>query len=440
MRLVQATVARDDLEDVKRALHRANIDFFATHETGTDGYESVLYISIPEEDVERVLGQLYDAGLDADDHVVIIETEVDIFGRTDGQHDDAGEHARIAAAELEGKVEDLLSDRRTYVSMLLLSTIVATTGLLLDSAAVVVGAMVIAPLFGPAVSTSVGTVIDNEELYRTGIRYQLFGVLVAVATAVAFAWIMRVTFLTPTGLSITSTPEIAERLSPDILSLIVALAAGIAGVLSIATGAGRALVGVMMAAALLPPAATVGIGVAWMEPLVAANSGILLGVNVLAINLAGLATLWYLGYRPRTWLRLAQARPVVIRRVAVLGIAVGLSAALLLTVTYANAQQSQLESALEGEIEGTLATPRYANVSLVDVKAIQDQPVLVPETERVAVTVATPPGEYMPGLQRRIDENVTDEVGTDVPVEIRITLLVEDETLVNPSAPAETSS
>ncbi len=295
MRLLQVTVPPDVLPDVEEVLDERGTDYFATDEVTTDQYAVVLYISIPDDEVEPILGELYRTGLGSEDHVVIIESEVDIFQRADGQLEGLGDYKRVAAAELEGQTEDLIPDHRTFLTMMVLSTIVATTGLLLDSSAIVVGAMVLAPLLGPAISASVGTVIDKSELFHRGVRLQAIGVVVGVLTATAFAWIMRTAYLVPSGFAVTATPQIVERLSPDLLSLIVALVAGVAGILSIATGAGMALVGVMMAAALLPPAATVGIGIAWLNPGVALQSGVLLAVNLLAINFAGLVTLWYLG-------------------------------------------------------------------------------------------------------------------------------------------------
>lgn len=287
MRLIQATVPSNILPAVEQVLEERGIDFFGTDEAATDDYGTVVCISIPEDKVEPVLSDLYDAGLDTDDHVVIIDTAVDIFGQTDAPDADVGGHARIAAAELKGKTEDLIPDHRTIITMMVLST-------------VVVGSMVLAPLFGPAISASVGAVIDESGLFWRGVQLQVLGVLLAITSGTRFAWIMKTAYLLPSGFALTAAPQVVDRLSPDLLSLVVALVAGVAGAISIATAAGQALVGVMMAAALLPPAAVVGVGLAWGAPAIAFQSGILLLVNLLGINFAGLGTLWYLGYRPQS--------------------------------------------------------------------------------------------------------------------------------------------
>jgi uncharacterized hydrophobic protein (TIGR00271 family) len=308
--------------------------------------------------------------------------------------------------------------------MMVLSSIVATTGVFLDSPAVVVGSMVLAPLFGPAVSASVGTVIDNSALFRRGITYQAFGILLAVTGAIVFAFVMKITYLLPSGFALTAAPQVAARLSPDLLSLVVALVAGIAGVVSIATGGGRALVGVMMAAALLPPAAIVGIGVAWGEPVVAIHSAILLSVNLLAVNFAGLVTLWYLGYRPQSWIQLPQIRRALVRRAGILLLAIVVMSAFLWNVTYAGAQRSQLETAIEDDTQQLLNEEEiYDNVTLVNVRVEPDQSSLSSEPQKVTITLARPPGERNLTLHRQIDERVEQRIGRDIPTEIRVTLL-----------------
>ena len=423
MRLIQATVPSGCLGAVAGALDDHGVDYFATDERGTDAYEAVMYVSTPEEDVEDVLGYLYEAGLDAEDHVVLIDTAVDIVGRTGTGESGGDGHARIAAAELQGKTEDLLPDPRTFVTMMFLSTVVATTGVLLDSSAVVVGSMVLAPLFGPAVSASVGTVIDEPDLFWEGLRLQVVGIGIAVGAATAFAWLLKTAYLVPSGFALLAAPQIVERLSPDLLSLVIAF---VAGVISIATASGRALVGVMMAAALLPPAAIVGIGIAWWTPAVALHSGVLLLVNLLAINLAGLLTLWYLGYRPDTWVQVPQTRRAMLKRGGVLLVAILVISAYLWTVSYAGAQRSQLEEAVEEDVGDLLSAERYTDVVLVDVRVEQDRASLRPEPDRVVVTIGQPPDSYHPTLHREINDRVRERAGDGVTVDVRVTFVFRD--------------
>ncbi|WP_226012726.1 TIGR00341 family protein [Halomicrobium salinisoli] len=437
MRLVQATVPYGVLEGVTERLDEHGVDYFAMDETATDDYVAVLYFSVPREELESLLSGLYETGLDAEDHVSVIDSEVDLFGRAEASPGTREGHKGVAGGELVGRTEELLPNVRTYVSMIVLSVIVATTGLLLDSVAVVVGAMVIAPLYGPAVSTSVGTVVGNRRLFTRGIELQVIGVVIAVAGATLFAWFLKVGYLSPAGLAITSTPQIASRLSPDILSLVVALVAGVAGILGMATSTRVTLVGVMMAAALLPPAAVVGIGIAWWEPPVAVHAAALLAVNVLAINFAGLVTLWYLGYRPHSRIQLSQTRRHLAKRAGLLLVGIVLVSGLLVSVSYQNVQQSQLEQSIGDQVAELLDEERYANVSLVNVKAIEQQGTVLSETDRVVVTIGRPPDQPRPGLRYEIDDLVRDETEADVAVDVRVVLVYTetwDTDVSNPTA------
>lgn len=166
-----------------------------------------------------------------------------------------------------------------------MSTVIATAGLLLDSAATIVGAMVVAPLMGPALAASVGVVVDNDELATRGIILQVGGLAAAVTTAVLVGWSLRGTVLHPPGLDITTVPQIQERTTPNVLALFLALGSGVAGVISLTRNVGSVLVGVAIAVALIPPVATAGLGIAWGHPTVVITAGTLVLVNLLSINL-----------------------------------------------------------------------------------------------------------------------------------------------------------
>ncbi len=144
-----------------------------------------------------------------------------------------------------------------------MSTAIATAGLLLDSAATIIGAMVVAPLMGPALAASVGVVVDDDELATRGVVLQVFGLLASIATAALIGWLLRGTVLLPPGFDVTTVPQVRERITPDLLAVFLALGSGIAGVVSLVRNVGSVLVGVAIAVALVPPAATVGLGIAW---------------------------------------------------------------------------------------------------------------------------------------------------------------------------------
>jgi uncharacterized hydrophobic protein (TIGR00341 family) len=330
---------------------------------------------------------------------------------------------RIARQELVARAEDLAPSRPTYVVMTLVSTIIAAAGLLLNSPATVVGSMVIAPLLGPAMSASVGTVVDDDELFRRGVLLQLLGLALAIVGAAVFALAVKETHVVPPGLDVLSLSEVRERLRPDFLSLVVALGAGVAGVFSLMTGVSSALVGVAIAVALIPPAATVGIGLAWGIPTLAVGSLVLVSVNVLSINLAALVVLWYSGYRPERFFQIGEARTAVLKRVGVLVLAIVVLSAFLGGVTYDSFQSANTEQAINEAVGDLVENPEYANVTLVDTRFEYERGIVVREPTGVVVTLGVPPGSDFPEIANRLDERIDARAGRDLDVEVRYVLV-----------------
>ncbi len=152
-----------------------------------------------------------------------------------------------------------------------MAAMIATAGLLLDSAAIVVGSMVIAPLIGPAMASCVGTVVDDNELFKSGVTKQLRGLFFAILGSALFTRLALSLFISP-NLEVLQLGQVVEGIHPGFLSLTVALGSGVAGALSMTSGINTALVGVMISVALIPPTATVGLGIATLEVRIVAGA------------------------------------------------------------------------------------------------------------------------------------------------------------------------
>ena len=210
----------------------------------------------------------------------------------------------------------------------------------------------------------------------------------------------------------------------------MALGAGAAGVISLAAGVSVALVGVMIAAALIPPAAAVGIGIAWGKPMVALGAGVLVLVNVLSINLAAIVTLQYMGYRPKNWFKLEHSREETIKRIGVLVVGIALLSVFLGGVTYFTYQGSQFEQGADSAVAHVFQQPSYQQAEKLGTKVqyrqtfplgkndyTQNLPFQKPH--RVVVTVGRPQGKQYPQLAQRIHDRITQRTGRDVVVQIR---------------------
>jgi uncharacterized hydrophobic protein (TIGR00341 family) len=186
-----------------------------------------------------------------------------------------------------------------FLLMVCLSTIVAAIGLIENSVAVVIGAMVIAPLLGPNIALAFATSLGDHPLIWKSLKTNLAGLALTLLITLAIG------ALWPDALA---SPEILARTDVGLDGVVLALASGAAAVLSLTTGLSSVLVGVMVAVALLPPAATLGMLLGSGQAGLALGAGLLLAVNIVCINLSAKLMFLYRGVRPRTWLEKRRAR------------------------------------------------------------------------------------------------------------------------------------
>ncbi|MEM6943491.1 MAG: TIGR00341 family protein [Pseudomonadota bacterium] len=229
--------------------------------------------------------------------------------------DERSRRARAASREeLYQQVAGGAALTRDFLTLVMLSTVVAGVGLVNDNVAVVIGAMVIAPLLGPNLAIALATAVGDRAMVIAALRSLAAG----LALAVGLAALLPLAFEIDLG-----NQELGSRTVVGFDAIALALASGAAAALSISTGVSSVLVGVMVAAALLPPACTIGIALAVWEPWAAAGAALLLGVNLASVNLAAIGVFLAKGVRPRNWHERSGARQSV--RLTILALAIGLA-------------------------------------------------------------------------------------------------------------------
>lgn len=157
---------------------------------------------------------------------------------------------RVACMELVTKMTDGVEISRNYILTVIMSVIVATVGLVRNNVAIIIGAMVIAPLLTPNMALSLAATLGDAHLARRALKANVLGILMAVVLAALVGLVLHAD---PAG------SEIASRAEVGYSDIILALAAGGAGALAFTSGVSAALVGVMVAVAILPPLATAGL-------------------------------------------------------------------------------------------------------------------------------------------------------------------------------------
>lgn len=239
-----------------------------------------------------------------------------------------------------------------YLTLMVLATLLAVTGLFANSAPVIIGAMILAPLMSPIISLSMGVLRQDTTLIFDSSRSLLLGVGLALGFATVMTW------FTPLW---SINDQIAARLSPTLLDLGVAIISGIAGAYAHSRAeVAKSLAGVAIAVALVPPLAVAGIGIGWFDWTVFWGAFLLFLTNLAGIVLAAALTFMVLGFSP---IRLAR-KGLVVSLIVVVLVSMPLVSSFVRMV-----DEHVLVSSLEGRV--------FFSAELQDVRVKPGNPLLI---------------------------------------------------------------
>ncbi|QDT48371.1 hypothetical protein Pan258_24130 [Symmachiella dynata] len=286
-----------------------------------DAQQIVLHLLVPAEETEPIMDRFEERYANLEGFHVILspveavlprpkpvkeeETDESLNGESDAA---LGEKQRISREELYTNVVEDLGVTSVFLAMTFLSAIVAAVGLIRDDVAVIIGAMVIAPLLTPNVALSLATTLGDWKLMRRAFVANVSGVVVAFAVAVIVGLIFGVD---------PDNKAIAARTDVNLGDILLALAAGAAGTLAFTRGLSGAVIGVMVAVALMPPLVACGMLIGSGQYHLASGAMLLTVANVISVNLAGVGTFLIQGVRPRSWWEAKRAKTATRRSIAV---------------------------------------------------------------------------------------------------------------------------
>jgi uncharacterized hydrophobic protein (TIGR00271 family) len=211
------------------------------------------------------------------------------------------DHLPMFAKALEDDFRELFVQLRemakingVFVSLIILSSIIGSLGLFLSSAAVIIGAMVLAPLMAPIIALSMAMVRGDRSMMVQSLRTIGIGIGIGMSLAKTMAALLA-QFLPTQHITV----EMAGRMNPNLLDLGVAIASGIAGAYAtVRESVAKSASGVAIAVALVPPLCVVGIGIGWWDWQILSGAMLLFLTNLAGISLAAALTFLLLGYAP----------------------------------------------------------------------------------------------------------------------------------------------
>jgi uncharacterized hydrophobic protein (TIGR00271 family) len=291
------------------------------------------------------------------------------------------------------------------MALMMLSVLIAVLGVLADSTAVVIGAMLVAPLMDPVLGVAVALVMDWRERIFTA------GMTVVTGSAVAIAVAAVVSLLLP-GDPERLSSELLARTSPTLIDLAVALVAGSAGAYAkLRRQAADAIVGVAVAVALVPPLAVVGTTLELGRYQMALGAFLLFLANVSGIITAAAATFVILGLVPSSRLRTTRGHVAQSFRLAVLG-TVAIVAPLQLVDTWR--PDPTLDSNPEELVAEAVAAWRN-DVSIIAMDLRLDEP---ESTPTIGLAVAARPNTTEPLGVEDLAADLSTIIGEPIRVEL----------------------
>jgi uncharacterized hydrophobic protein (TIGR00271 family) len=253
----------------------------------------VILCDVVREETSVVLAELRRLGLEQEGSISLEETETDISA--------AARVAEAAAAgspadavvweEVEQRTSESADLSASFLTFMVVAMLIAAAGIMTDSQILIIGAMVVGPEFGPLAGFCVAVVERRLELARRSLLALSVGFPLGIFATAALTEVLRWAGPAPDTVQATSRPATYFISHPNTFTVIVALLAGVAGTLSLTTAKSGALIGVLISVTTIPAAANVGVAAAYGDWAEFRGAVAQLGINLVSIVAAGIATL-----------------------------------------------------------------------------------------------------------------------------------------------------
>lgn len=247
-----------------------------------------------------------------------------------------GSSSILSQEELYSKAQESAEFNMAQWGLIGLSSIIAAFGLVSNNLIAVIGAMMLAPLLSPFVSGALSLTVGDRKLMISSIKAGVLSVLIAVA----LSYIAVIPF------PVNMNPTLRLVSTPSIISILLSVFVGAAAALTFVTGLRDEIAGVAVAIALVPPIASIGIGMKMADLLLVTNATTVAIMNMLSVIISGYLCFRVLGLKPSTYYKKKQAEKIKYLVPAAL-LVFGLLAAPVAYSSYQNYEDYISESQLE---------------------------------------------------------------------------------------------
>ena len=286
-----ANLAGPTLELLERSQSVINIVHLPRAAMRPDG--DVVSCDVAREDVSAILSELRELGLEERGSIALdtVDTSISAAAQAAERHAAGSPADAVVWEEVETRTSESAELSGSFLAFMMLATVIAAIGILTDSIILIIGAMVVGPEFGPLAGLCVALVQRRADLARRSALALAVGFTLGIAAAFVTTLLLRAAGRGPDELNAASHPATLFISNPNIYSVLVALAAGVAGMLSLTTAKSGALVGVLISVTTIPAAANIGVAAAYAHWDEFAGASAQLIINVLCLVAAGVLTL-----------------------------------------------------------------------------------------------------------------------------------------------------
>ncbi len=274
------------IELIRRCPSSTNLIVY--RDAAIEPHGDVLSCDVADEEASYVIADLKHLGIPEVGTIDIehLDASVSSTARAAEAHSQGSSADAVIWENVAAKIADQGFISAGLVALFSLAGMIASVAILIDSAPIVVGAMAVSPDFGPIAAFSVGTVRRRPDIAFRGLAALIAGFTAAIVAAFLVTLLLKLTGVAPAHFVRAGNTLAQSIAAPDWYSVVVALCAGAAGMLSVTLGKSAALVGVAISITTIPAAADIGLSTAYRDWDSWLGSSKQLALNILGL-LAG---------------------------------------------------------------------------------------------------------------------------------------------------------
>ena len=289
MKQIQVSIPEENSEKVNKVLGEYSSDVYSVSGERNEEEIIIFHATVDSSDMDELVSELKSIkDIDVGDLLIRVFEEESLIEK--GQKT-RGSSSMLSQEEVYSKAQGSANFNKPQWALIALSSAIAAFGLMLDNLAVVIGAMMLAPILSPVISGAISLTVGDRSLLENSFRTSLLAIPIAVFVAA----------ISVAPFSTSVNPTMNLIISAGLENMILSIFVGSAATLAFVTGMRDQIAGVAVAIALVPPLAATGLGLKMQDLLFASRAFSIALINLLAVLVSGSFSLKILGFGPSSY-------------------------------------------------------------------------------------------------------------------------------------------